>query len=63
MTDKKVSLNLTQFYIDYKDFDIYQSDFKIKLNGLKLKMSSITKYISLKDDNPNSFTKNAKKSI
>jgi len=64
-TDKKLSLNFTQFYTNYKDFNVYQSDFrcnfKTKLNGLKLKISSITKYISLKDDKNNSFTKNAQK--
>jgi hypothetical protein len=65
MPNKKLTLNYTQFYTDYRDFNTYQSDirvdFKSKINDFKIKISSITKYISLKDDKPNSFTKNAQK--
>ncbi|MFT5835771.1 MAG: hypothetical protein ACI9RG_000664 [Sulfurimonas sp.] len=60
---KKVSLNCTQFYTDYEDFDVYQSDFKIafktNLDSVKLKLSSITKKIKIDEKNVNSFTKNA----
>ncbi|NPA59051.1 MAG: hypothetical protein GXO30_01085 [Epsilonproteobacteria bacterium] len=63
--NKRTTLNFTQFYTNYKDFNVNQSDFRIdfktKFNHLKLKISSITKYISLRDDKPNSFTKNTKK--
>ena len=63
--NKKISANFTQFYTDYKDFNVYQSDlrvdFKTKIENIKFKLSSITKYISIDEKNINSFTKNAKK--
>ncbi len=63
--NKQLALNFTQFYSDYKDFDVYQSelkiDFKTKIDAIKIKFSSITKYISLDEKNLNSFTKNSQK--
>ncbi len=62
--NKKVSANFTQFYTDYCDFNVYQSDlrvdYKLKIDPIKIKLSSITKYIKLEEENLNSFTKNAK---
>jgi len=61
---KKISANFTQFYSNYDDFDVYQSDlkvdFKFKLADIGFKLSSITKYINIDEENTNSFTKNAK---
>nr|WP_321267350.1 hypothetical protein [uncultured Sulfurimonas sp.] len=61
--NKKLSTNFTQFYTDYEDFNVYQSDLKIdfksEINKLKLKFSSITKYITIDEENLNTFTKNA----
>jgi len=63
--NKKISANFTQFYTDYKDFNVHQSDlrvdFKTKIDNVKFKLSSITKYINIDEKNTNSFTKNAKK--
>jgi len=62
--NEKLAVNFTQFYTDYKDFNVNQSDlridFKTKIDGLKLKISSITKYINIDEENLNHFTKNAK---
>ena len=45
------------------NFDVYQSDltigFRTKFDGVKLGISSITKYIDIDEDTRNSFTKNA----
>jgi len=58
-----ISTNFTQYYTNYEDFNVYQSDlridFKTKLFGAKTKLSSITKYIVIDEKNTNSFTKNA----
>jgi len=63
--NKKVTFNFTQFYSSYEDFSVNQSDFnldfKAKISGIKIKLSSLTKYISLDEENKNSFTKNAQK--
>ena len=63
---KQFSANYTQYFSDYKDFDTYQSDvridYKIKFSQVMLKLSSISKYIYLKSQNVNSFTKNAQRS-
>ena len=64
--DKKICFNFTQFYTDYEDFNVYQSDlnldFKTKINKLKIKLSSKTKYIKIDEENINGFTKNAEDS-
>ena len=60
--NKFLTTNFTQFYSDYDDFNVYQSDlridYKTKLNEIKVKLSSITKYITIDEENINSFTKN-----
>ena len=52
--NRKLALNFTQYYTEYEDFDIFQSDFrvdyKMKVDKVKLKFSSITKFISVEDD-------------
>ncbi len=62
---KNISANLTQYYSDYDDFDVYQSDlkidFKAKINGIKTRLSSTTKYINIDEENVTGFTKNAKR--
>ncbi len=62
--NKALSTNFTQFYTDYRDFNVYQSDFKInykiKINVFKIKVSSITKYIDIDEKHTNGFTKYAK---
>lgn len=62
---KKLSANFTQYYSDYKDFNVYQSDlkldFKMKIKKVKVKFSSYSKYINIDDKNQNGFTKNAQK--
>jgi len=62
---KKLLTNFTQYYIAYKDFNTYQSDFRIdyksKFNTLGIKISSISKYINIDEKHKNSFTKNAQK--
>ena len=60
-SNKKISLNFTQYYTNYDDFNVYQSDFKlvykIKLDKIKIELKSITKYINIDEENINSFTK------
>jgi len=62
--NKKLSTNFTQFYTKYDDFKTFQSDFRFdyrfQTQNFKNKISSITKYISIDEKNPQSFTKNAK---
>jgi len=62
--NKKLETNFTQYFTDYKDFNVYQSDLKIdykmKFNGLKMKISSITKYIDIYEKYKNKYTKFAK---
>jgi len=52
--NKQTLVNFTQFYTDYEDFDIFQSDFnleyKFKVSKVKMKLNSITKFISVEDD-------------
>jgi hypothetical protein len=59
----KVTLNFTQFYTSFEDFSSNQSDlkatFKTKTDSFKFKFTALAKYIRLKENNPNSFTKNA----
>jgi len=63
--NKSISANFTQYYSNYRHFDAYQSDlhvdYKFKIDNVKIKLSSITKYINLDDKIKNSFTKNAQK--
>ena len=60
---KNINTNFTQYYTNYDDFNVYQSDFtldyKMKINDVKVKLTSITKYINLDEKNLNGFTKNA----
>jgi len=60
----KASLNATQYFIDYKYFDIYQTDInfnqKIKIKKLKTKLSIIAKSIHLSNRDNNSFSIKAK---
>ena len=57
--NKKLSTNFTQFYVDYKDFDTYQSDlsmdYKVKIEKIKLKLSSNIKYIEIKEKQKNAL--------
>jgi hypothetical protein len=60
---KNINTNFTQFYTNYDDFNVYQSDLTInysfKIDDIKVKLTSITKYINIDEKNLNSFTKNA----
>ncbi len=60
---KQLTTNFTQFYTDYRDFNVYQSDlridYKTKIKDLKVKLSSVTKYIAIDEQHKNGFTKNA----
>ena len=62
--NKKFLTNFTQYMVVYDDFNTYQSDlsfiYKTKINGVGLKLSSISKYIKIDEKSKNSFTKNAK---
>jgi len=61
---KQFGMNFTQFYTDYQDFNVYQSNFNIDLKtqiGLyKIKLTSENIYINIDEENKNIFTKNAK---
>lgn len=61
---KNLLTNFTQYYTNYEDFTVFQSDFKIeyktKTDKIKFRLSSITKYLDIHDKNINIFTKNAK---
>lgn len=61
--NKQFKANVTQFLTHYDDFEVAQSDltltYKMQLNAVHLKLSSLTKYISIDEKNANSFTKNA----
>jgi opacity protein-like surface antigen len=60
---KNISTNFTQYYTHYDDFNVYQSDgsldYKMKINGFKIKLSSLLKYIHIEEKQINGFTKNA----
>jgi hypothetical protein len=64
--NKNLSAGFTQYYTDYKDFNVAQSDFDLEyknnFNGIKYKISSLNKYIVLDEKYQNSFTKNAQDS-
>ena len=53
--DKKLSCNVTGYFADYADFDVLQTDlridYKTKIDRVKVKFSSITKYIDVQDGN------------
>jgi len=58
------NLDLIQYFSDYKNFNVYQTDikytFKTSLDIFKIKTSLIGKYIHLQDKNSNPFSMNAK---
>ncbi len=60
---KNINTNFTQYYTNYADFDVYQSDltlnYKMMIKDIKVKLTSITKYINIDEENLNGFTKNA----
>lgn len=60
---KNYYVNFTQYYSDFRVFDVYQSDlkldYKFALDDAKIKLTTIVKYLDLKDKNSNSFSKNA----
>jgi len=64
--NKPTSVNFTQFYTDYKDFDVYQSnlnfDYIFKKDAFKLKLSALSKFIFLDNKDSNNFSKNAQNS-
>ncbi len=66
LPSKKLGMNVTQYYTDYKDFDVYQSnvtlDYKIRIGAYKIKLTSESLYINIDEAHRNKFTKNAKKS-
>ncbi len=53
--DKKLSCNVTSYFSDYDDFDVIQTDlridYKTKIDRVKVKFTSITKYIDVQDGN------------
>ena len=59
--NNKILTNFTQYYTDYDNFDVFQSDinleYKFKLSDVKIKVKSITKYINIDVDKPSPFTK------
>ena len=63
---KQWGVNFTQYYSNYDDFDVYQSDltldYKRKFGALKTKLTFENFFIDIDEENPNVFTKNAKKS-
>ena len=64
--NKHIYVNFTQFYSDYKDFDVYQSDLKLdyktKFDEVRVKFTAIAHAIKLSDYENNSFSKNADES-
>jgi opacity protein-like surface antigen len=60
---KNINTNFTQFYTNYDDFNVYQSDLTInysfKVDDIKVKLTSVTKYINIDEKYLNGFTKNA----
>ncbi len=63
---KQWSINFTQYYTNYDDFDVYQSDlrldYKRKFGVLKTKLTFENFFIGIDEENQNIFTENAKKS-
>ena len=64
--NKQYFLDVSQYYTDYYDFSVMQSDlklnYKFSFNTVGMKITSITKYLNLSEKNKNAFTKNAKDS-
>jgi hypothetical protein len=60
---KNFNTNFTQYYTHYDDFNVYQSDltlnYKMNIKDIKVKLTSVTKYINIDEINRNSFSKNA----
>jgi hypothetical protein len=60
LSNKYSTYNFTQYYTDFKDFKVYQSDLRFdsikKYSALQVKYSIIAKYLRLQDKNPNAFT-------
>ena len=58
--------DITQYMTDYADFNVLQSDLKLNykftLNSVGMRVTSISKYISLDEKSKNAFTKNAQSS-
>ena len=58
--NKKLSCNITGYFTDYSDFDVIQTDlridYKTKIEKVKVKFSSVTKYIDVQDGNTTSPT-------
>jgi len=59
------NINFMQFFSNYHDFDVYQSDLGIalkqKLKSINTKTILIAKYLNLKDRKSNKLSKNAQK--
>jgi hypothetical protein len=62
---KPLSANFTQFYSDYDDFKVHQSDFTLEFKGragdLRYKLANTTNYIKLDNYETLPLTKNADK--
>ena len=56
----KNSVGFIQYFSDYPNFDVYQSDLKYSFKKQGIKTTLIGKYIHLKDKNSNNFSKKAK---
>jgi len=63
--NKQLSTYFSQYYTDYKNFNMHQSDLKIeykmKIANVGVKISSISKYLRVDEEQTNSFTKNTQK--
>ena len=63
--DKNNFVNFTQYYTDFRKFNVYQSDLKymhkIYFDSIMLKITTIAKYMKLDDYKNNPFSKNADK--
>jgi len=61
--NKKIITNFTQYYSNYDNFNVYQSDlnliYKFKIDEVSLKLKSITKYINIDKEKTSRFTKNS----
>jgi len=56
----KRGLGVMQYFSDYPNFDVYQSDVKYSFKREGIKTTLIGKYMHLKDKNSNNFSKKAK---
>jgi len=59
--NKKLLANFTQYYTDYENFNVFQSDinleYRFKIDSVKFKVKSITKYIDIDKQTPSRFTR------